>query len=238
MPQSNTTGEGYENRIAARLASDLGRQLQYTFFPQRMGFVRNTLRMKDESTNQYKCDVIIGVPKGYELTATTQPYMHSTYAMVLPSGGKLAVVQSPDDLLKLARRAAACAQDRSVRGSPGVDWLLRNKLLDQGVFYTRQSGDVHENPALIVERDLTAGTIDLAVVWGPIAGYLAGRHRAADAWRIVAFKPDPAITFDYEISMGVRFGEKEWKDTLDAWIASHRGEINAILVELRDPVGR
>ena len=58
--------------------------------------------MKDESTNQYKCDVIIGVPKGYELTATTQPYMHSTYAIVLPSGGKLAAVQSPDDLLKLA----------------------------------------------------------------------------------------------------------------------------------------
>ena len=81
MPQSNTNGEGYENRIAARLASDLGRQLEYTFFPQRMGFVRNTLRQKDESTNQYKCDVIIGVPKGYELTATTKPYMHSTYAM-------------------------------------------------------------------------------------------------------------------------------------------------------------
>ena len=236
MPQSNTNGEGYENRIASRLASDLGRKLQYTFFPQRMGFVRNTLRMKDESTNQYKCDLIIGVPKGYELTATTQPYMHSTYAIVLPSGGKLAAVKSPDDLLKLAPEQLQALKVGAFAGSPGVDWLLRNKLIDQGVFYTRQSGDVHENPALIVERDLTAGTIDLAVVWGPIAGYLAGRHGGTNGWRTIAFKPDPAITFDYEISMGVRFGEKEWKDTVDAWIAGHRGEINAILASYGIPL--
>src|SRR5262245_40134775 len=94
MPQSNTNGEGYENRIAAKLASDLGRHVVYTCFPQRMGFVRNTLKAKDEN-NDYKCDVIIGVPKGYELTATTQPYMHSTYAMVLPAKGKLASIQNP-----------------------------------------------------------------------------------------------------------------------------------------------
>ena len=66
--------------IAAKLARDLGKSVEYTFFPQRMGFVRNTLRQRDETTQQYKCDVIIGVPKGYELTATTQPYMRSTYA--------------------------------------------------------------------------------------------------------------------------------------------------------------
>jgi hypothetical protein len=82
LPQSNDRGEGYENKIAAALGRDLGKQVAYTFFPQRMGFVRNTLRARDEATQQFKCDVIIGVPKGYELTATTQPYMHSTYALV------------------------------------------------------------------------------------------------------------------------------------------------------------
>ncbi len=77
LPLSNQRGEGYENKIAEALASDLGRRVEYTFFPQRMGFVRNTLRQRDEATQQFKCDVIIGVPKGYELTATTRPYMHS-----------------------------------------------------------------------------------------------------------------------------------------------------------------
>jgi quinoprotein dehydrogenase-associated probable ABC transporter substrate-binding protein len=229
LPLSNERGEGYENRIAEKLARDLGQTVEYTFFPQRMGFVRNTLRQKDESTNQYKCDVIIGVPKGYELTATTKPYMHSTYAMILPARGGLSKVESPDDLLKLPAEQLRALKIGVFARSPAVDWLLRNKLLDQGVFYAQQTGDIHENPAVIVERDLAAGTIDLAIAWGPVAGYLAGRHSGSDAWRIVAFKPDPTITFDYEISMGVRFGEKEWKDTLDAWIASHRGDINAIL---------
>src|SRR5262245_9096219 len=236
MPQSNTNGEGYENRIAAKLASDLGRSLKYTFFPQRMGFVRNTLRQKDESTNEYKCDVIIGVPKGYELTATTQPYMHSTYAMVLPTSGKLASVQSPDDVLKLPAEQLRALKIGVFARSPAVDWLLRNKLLDQGVFYAQQSGDIHENPSVVIERDLKDGKIDLAIAWGPIAAYSASRHSGQDGWRILAFKPDPAITFDYEISMGVRFGEKEWKDTLDAWIASHRGEINEILTTYRIPL--
>src|SRR5688572_14670653 len=82
LPLSNQRGEGYENKIAEELARDLGRRIEYTYFPQRMGFVRNTLRNRDETTKQFKCDVIIGVPKGYELTATTRPYMHSTYALV------------------------------------------------------------------------------------------------------------------------------------------------------------
>jgi quinoprotein dehydrogenase-associated probable ABC transporter substrate-binding protein len=235
LPQSNTNGEGYENRIAAKLASDLGRRIEYTFFPQRMGFVRNTLRQKDES-GQYKCDVIIGVPKGYELTATTQPYMHSTYAMVLPVKGKLASIQSPDDLLKLPPEQLQALKIGTFVRSPGVDWLLRNKMLDQAVYYVQQSGDIHENPAVMVERDLVAGTIDLAVAWGPVAGYLAGKHTGPEGWRTIAFKPDPGITFDYEISMGVRFGEKEWKDTLDAWIAGHRREINEILVSYGIPL--
>ena len=176
MPQSNTSGEGYENRIAAKLASDLGQRLEYTFFPQRMGFVRNTLRQKDETTDQYKCDVIIGVPKGYELTATTKPYMHSTYAMVLPARGSLSKVETPEDLLKLPAEELRALKIGVFARSPAVDWLLRNKLLDQGVFYAQQTGDMHENPAVIIDRDLAAGTIDLAIVWGPVAGYLASRH--------------------------------------------------------------
>ena len=101
LPLSNERGEGYENRIAAKLAHDLGKSVEYTFFPQRMGFVRNTLRQRDETTQRYKCDVIVGVPKGYELTATTQPYMRSTYAMVFRAQGNLEKLESPDDLLRL-----------------------------------------------------------------------------------------------------------------------------------------
>jgi quinoprotein dehydrogenase-associated probable ABC transporter substrate-binding protein len=236
LPLSNDHGEGYENRIAAKLAHDLGRRVEYTFFPQRMGFVRNTLRKKDEVTQRYACDLIIGVPKGYELTATTRPYLHSTYAMVFRAQGELKLIESPDDLLKLPP-----AQRRALRvgifaRSPAADWLLRNELFDQAVFYAQQSGDPHENPAVIVERDLEAGKFDVAIVWGPVAGFLVRRHAGQGAWRAAAFKPDPRIKFDYEISMGVRFGEEAWKDTLDTWIAGHRREIDEILMSYQIPL--
>ena len=236
LPLSNERGEGYENRIAAKLAHDLGQSVEYTFFPQRMGFVRNTLRQRDEATQRYKCDVIVGVPKGYELTATTQPYMHSTYAMVFRAQGNLEKLESPDDLLRLPPEQRRKLRIGIFARSPAADWLLRNGMLDQAESYAQQSGDPHENPAGIIERDLVAGNIDLAIVWGPIAGFLVDRHSGQGAWRAVPFKPDPGIKFDFEISMGVRFGEKEWKDTLDAWIASHRGEIDAILASYHIPL--
>jgi quinoprotein dehydrogenase-associated probable ABC transporter substrate-binding protein len=236
LPLSNERGEGYENRIAAKLAHDLGQSVEYTFFPQRMGFVRNTLRQRDEATQRYKCDVIVGVPKGYELTATTQPYMRSTYAMVFRAQGNLEKLESPDDLLRLPPEQRRKLRIGIFMQSPAADWLLRNGMLDQAESYAQQSGDPHENPAGIIGRDIVAGKIDLAIVWGPIAGFLVDRHSGQGAWRAVPFKPDPGIKFDYEISMGVRFGEKEWKDTLDAWIASHRGEIDTILASYRIPL--
>ncbi len=236
LPLSNERGEGYENRIAAKLAHDLGQSIEYTFFPQRMGFVRNTLRQRDEATQRYRCDVIVGVPKGYDLTATTQPDMRSTYAMVFRAQGNLEKLESPDDLLRLPPEQRRKLRIGIFARSPAADWLLRNGMLDQAVSYAQQSGDPHENPAGIIERDLAAGKIDLAIVWGPIAGFLVDRHSNGSAWRAVAFKSDPGIKFDYEISMGVRFGEKEWKDTLDAWIAGHRGEIDTILASYRIPL--
>ena len=236
MPLSNSQAEGYENKIAQALARDLKRTVEFTFFPQRMGFVRNTLRQRDEATQQFKCDVIIGVPKGFELTATTRPYMRSTYALVFQTREEFARLQTPEDLLTMPPARLQALRIGVFARSPGADWLLRNNLLDHAVFYTPQSGDPAESPASVVERDLAAGSIDMAIVWGPIAGFLAGRHAQSPAWRALPFKPDSTIKFDFEISMGVRFGEKEWKDTLDQWISAHERELRAILASYRVPL--
>jgi quinoprotein dehydrogenase-associated probable ABC transporter substrate-binding protein len=236
LPLSNARGEGYENKIAEQLARDLGRKLEYTYFPQRMGFVRNTLRQKDPQTQQFKCDVIIGVPKGYELTATTRPYMRSTYALLFRHRPELESLKTADDLLKLPPERLRALRIGVFGRSPGADWLLRNELLDHAVMYAPQSGDPAENPAHIIERELDADKIDLAILWGPMAGFLVGRHADSPAWRAVPFAMDREIKFDYEISMGVRFGEKEWKDTLDQWIASHEEGVRSILTSFSVPL--
>lgn len=236
LPLSNSRGEGYENKIAELLARDLNRHVEFTFFPQRMGFVRNTLRQKDESTQQFKCDLIIGVPKGFELTATTQPYMRSTYALVFKERDEFAALAAPEDLMKLPPERLRQLRVGVFGRSPGADWLLRNGLLAHAVFYAPQSGDPAESTAHVVEQDLIDGKTDMAIVWGPIAGFLVGQHQDSPAWRALPFKPDPTIKFDYEISMGVRFGEKEWKQTLDEWIGAHRDEVRSILASYHVPL--
>jgi quinoprotein dehydrogenase-associated probable ABC transporter substrate-binding protein len=236
LPLSHRSGEGYENKIAAELARDLGRKLEYTYFPQRMGFVRNTLRKQDPSSREFACDLIIGVPAGYELTATTKPYMRSTYALVFPVQKGFEGLKSPEDLLSLPEKQLHALRIGVFVQSPGADWLLRNKLLQQIVPYAQQSGDPEESPNSIIERELTAGKIDAAIVWGPIAAHLVRKHSGEPAWRAVPFTSDSQIKFDFSIAMGVRYGEKEWKAALDEWIASHRGRIDEILISYGIPL--
>ena len=164
MPLSNQRGEGYENKIAEALARDLRKRVEYTFFPQRMGFVRHTLKEQDPSSREYKCDVVIGVPAGYELTATTQPYMHSTYALVFVSRPEFKLLRNAEDLLQLPPEKLQKLRIGVFARSPGADWLLRNNLMEQAAVYTNQSGDPAETPALVAERELAAGNIDLAIV--------------------------------------------------------------------------
>jgi quinoprotein dehydrogenase-associated probable ABC transporter substrate-binding protein len=237
MPQSNDRGEGYENKIAAALAHDLGKKISYTYFPQRMGFVRNTLRARDEQTQQFKCDLIVGVPKGYELTATTKPYMHSIYALVMPARAEFNDLKSAEDLLRLPPARLHSLRVGLFAKTPASDWVLKNGLIDHAVSYPAQSGDPNETPDSVIEHDLEDGKIDVAVVWGPIAGFIVSRHtEGKDRLISVPFKPDPTIRFDYEISMGVRQGEKDFQNTLDTWIAGHQAQITQILTAYHIPL--
>jgi quinoprotein dehydrogenase-associated probable ABC transporter substrate-binding protein len=234
LPQSNDRGEGYENKIAQALAKDLGKKVEYTYFPQRMGFVRMTLRARDETTLKFKCDVIIGVPTGYDLTATTRPYMRSTFALVFSEKHpEFKSFKGPEDLLALPQDKLQKMRIGIFGHSPAADWLLAAGLIERAEMYQPQSGDPKETANTIVARDLASGKIDVAVVWGPIAGQLVRDH---SGWTSIPFKPDAKIRFDYEMAMGLRQGEKEWKETLDQWIGSHHEQINQILTSYQIPL--
>jgi len=235
MPLSNRAGEGYENRIAELLARDLGWKLEYTWFPQRMGFIRNTLKARDPDQDRFKCDLVMGVPVGYELTLTTPAYYRSTWAMVIPKGKGLDDIRTPDDLLKLDSTRLKSLRFGLVGGTPPTDWLLKNKLIDQAVPVQRQSGDPDAYPGQLIEDELASGRVDVAFAWGPIAGYFA-KHAKAPGMSVMPFPPSPDIQFDYKISMGVRFGEKEWRDRIAGLIAREQKEIDAILLSYGVPL--
>jgi quinoprotein dehydrogenase-associated probable ABC transporter substrate-binding protein len=241
LPFSNRAGEGFENKIAELFAAELGWKLEYTWFPQRMGFIRNTLRGREPDSDRYKCDLVLGVPVGFELAATTKPYYRSSYALAYLKGKGLDTIKAPEDLLKLDPAKLKSLKLGLIGQTPAVDWLLKHGLLDQAVPYQIQSGDPDYYPGEIVEKDLVGGAIDVAFVWGPIAGYFAKRATAAEVV-VVPFMPDPAIQFDFRIAMGVRFGEREWRDRIQQLLDAKRERIQAILaaygVPLLDDQGR
>jgi len=228
LPFSNRAGEGFENKIAELLARELGWKLEYTWFPQRMGFIRNTLRGRDPDSHRFKCDLVIGLPVGYELASTTKPYYRSTYALVYAKGRGLDSVTVPEGLLELEPGKLKSLKLGVFDQTPPVDWLLKHRLYDQAVSYQHQSGDQERYPGEIVEKDLRNGVVDVAFVWGPIAGYFATRATSARL-AVVPFKPDPEIHFDFLIGMGVRFGEREWKERVERLIDTNRPRIQAIL---------
>ena len=234
LPFSNLKGEGIENRIAELFGKALGLPVTYYSFPQRLAFIRNTLRFKLPGSD-YPCDIVIGVPAGYDQVSVTKPYYRSTYALVFPKGKGLDQVASSDDFLKLDAARLAKLRIGIYDRSPASDWLNKHKLVEQGVPYQIMNADPAQYPGEIIEKDLASGKLDVAIVWGPIAGYFAQRVKTP-ALMVVPMKSEPGVRFDYEMAMGVRYGEREWKQQVEGLIESNRPQIQAILKEYGVPI--
>jgi quinoprotein dehydrogenase-associated probable ABC transporter substrate-binding protein len=235
LPLSNRALDGFENKIAALFAQQLGWKLEHTWFPQRMGFIRNTLRAKEENSDRYKCDLVTGVAKGFDLAATTRPYYHSAYAMAYVRGKGLDGVRSLDDLLALDPAQRRKLRIGAFAGSPVTDWLLQNHLMEQVNWYQSQTGDAEQYPGEIVEKDLASGKIDLAFAWGPIAGYFARNARTAPIVAIPLVSK-PGLKFDFEIAMAVRQGDKDFRQRIDQLIVANEAKIHAILEQYGVPL--
>ncbi|XYJ10351.1 quinoprotein dehydrogenase-associated putative ABC transporter substrate-binding protein [Telluria sp. B2] len=235
MPLSNRAEAGFENRIAALLAQELGWKLEHTWFPQRIGFIRNTLRAKEENTDRYKCDLVTGVPKGFELGATTRPYYHSTYAMAYVKGKGLDQVRTLDDLLALEPARRKKLRFGVFTGSPVTEWLLQNGLMEQVEWYQSQTGDAEQYPGQVVEKDLASGKIDVAFAWGPIAGYFARNTRTAPI-AAIPLASRPGMKLDFEIAMAVRHSDKQFRQRIDGLIAANQAKIHAILAQYGVPL--
>ena len=235
LPFSHRSQEGFENRIAALLAQELGWKLETTWFPQRIGFIRNTLRAKQEHGDGYKCDLVIGVPAGFDMAAPTHPYYHSSYALAYVKGRALDGVRNLDDILALPPAQRSKLRFGVFTASPLSDWLLDNALMKQVEWYQIQSGDAEQYPGQIIERDLASGKIDLAFVWGPIAGYVARTARSAPIVA-VPLGSRPGMKLDFDIAMAVRHGDKEFRQRIDQLITTHQDKINAILEQYGVPL--
>ncbi|MEO5660289.1 MAG: quinoprotein dehydrogenase-associated putative ABC transporter substrate-binding protein [Polaromonas sp.] len=235
LPMSDQQEHGYENRIAALFAQKLGWKLEHTWYPQRMGFIRNTLKAKIPDSDTFKCDIVTGVSTDFDIGLATKPYLFSTYALAYVKGRGLDEIKTPEDLLKLNRTTRDKLRIGIFARSPASDWLLKNGLIDQMVSFQPQTGDPEQYPGQLIDRDLASGKIDVAIAWGPIVGYFAN-HSGGAVIEVVPFPPEAdGIRYGFGIAMGVRYGEKVLRDQLNTLIQSCQPEIAAILKEYAVP---
>ncbi|MGI9301841.1 MAG: quinoprotein dehydrogenase-associated putative ABC transporter substrate-binding protein [Gammaproteobacteria bacterium] len=237
MPFSSKQQAGFENKIAEIIAADLGARVEYYWFPQRMGFIRNTLRQQDPQSQEYRCDVVMGVPKGFELAITTRPWYRSTYALVYAKGGKLDGVMSSADLLALDEARKDALRIGINERSPGAVWLAKYDMFNQMVPYVAQAGDPSLSPGELEVLDVLAGKLDGAILWGPIAAYAAtlGKEKSIHV-QVIPMTSEPGVLFHYAISAGVRFGEGEWRDQLNEVLDRNADKIMEVLKEYGVPL--
>lgn len=222
LPFSNEAGEGFENKIATLLAGKLGKSLAYEFYPNTTGFVRNTL-------NAHRCDVIMGMPQGDDIVQGTNPYYRTSYALVFKRDSGLDSVESLEDPRLKDKRIGIIA------GTPPASNLAVNGLLGNIKSYPLVVDTRFDSPAATMMEDLDAGRIDVAILWGPIAGYLAKGDKLPVKVTLLT-KETAGPRMIYRIGMGVRHTDQEWKRLLNKLIAENQDAINHILAEYGVPL--
>jgi mxaJ protein len=222
LPYSNSKGQGFENKIAELIARDLNARVEYAWWPQRRGFVRNTLKAGT-------CDCVLGVPSNYELALPTQPYYRSSYLFVSRRDRHLQIASLDDPRLgKLRIGVQIIGNDRT--NTPPAHALTKRGLIDNIAGYPVYGDYKNPEPGREIVDAVARGDVDLAIVWGPQAGYFARQERVP--LDLVPVSPQidlPFLPFVFDISMGVRRGDQPLRDQLDREIERRHGDIEKIL---------
>ena len=222
LPYSNKARQGFENKIADVIASDMNARVEYTWWPQRRGFVRNTLRTG-------ACDCVVGVPSNFELASPTQPYYRSTYVFVSRRDRHLGITSLDDPRLHKLKIGVQMVGNDHVN-SPPAHALTKRGIIDNVAGYMVYGDFAKPEPGREIVDAVARGDIDVAIVWGPQAGYFARQERVPLDLAPVSPQIDlPFLPFVFDISMGVRRGDQELRDQLDRVLERRRGDIEKIL---------
>jgi quinoprotein dehydrogenase-associated probable ABC transporter substrate-binding protein len=222
LPFSNEAQQGFENRIAELVADELKLPLEYTWFPQATGFVRQTLFAR-------RCDIIIGFAQGDDLVLNSNHYYRSSYVLVHRQG------QGLDGTNTLADERLKAKRIGIVAGTPPGNVMAMLGLMEKAKPYPLTVDRRYESPAERMIADIRSGEIDAGILWGPIGGYFA--KRGGEAMTVTPLlKEAIGPRMAYRITFGVRNQEDDWKRRLNEIIAKRQGDIDAILLDFGVPL--
>lgn len=229
FPFSNRQLEGFENKIADIIAKEMGTTPSYVWWGQRRGFIRNTMKA---TLKEARCDVVMGVPKGYDLVSRTKPYYRSSYVFVYPKGKGFEINTLDDPILKDLKIGVHLLGNDYMNPPPAHE-LGRRGIVENVVGFDTFYSEINP-PSTIIDAVVT-GDIDVAIVWGPIGGYFAKDQK--NPLKIVPIpsgENDLPLTF--EICLGVRHGEETFKAQLEEILDRKQIEIRKILEDYGVPL--
>ena len=221
LPFSNKAEEGFENKIVDLIAEELDLPVRYTWWPQTIGFVRNTLRLRE-------CDLISGISTTSQLVQNTNPYYRSVYTMIYRSDSGITATRIGDPQLADKRFGV-------VAGTPPATLLAINGLISQAKGYQLIVDTRITTTGEIVINDLSEGVIDVALLWGPIGSYFASR--ASEELTVVPLlEEEKGIRLDFRISMATRYSERDWKRKINRVLRKLQPQIDEILASYHVPM--
>ncbi len=228
LPFSDRSGGGFENRLAELLAREIGANVQYTWWAQRRGFIRNTITAG-------QCDVVMGVPTSYDLVLRTDPYYRSTYVFVTRAEMTPAISTFDDPRLRTMRVGVQMIGDDGAN-SPPAHALARRGIVRNVKGYMVFGDYTTSSPQAPIVRAVAAGEVDIAVVWGPTAGYFA--RQSSRALRLTPVRPQieqPFLPFVFDIAIGVRRGDSTLRAELNDALIRRRIDVSKLLDEYGVP---
>jgi mxaJ protein len=226
LPFSNRAGEGFENKLAQTAARAMGKQVEYTWEPQRKQFLKDTL-------DADKCDVVMSLPTQDREELTTRPYYRSAYALVYRTNAPYRLKSLDDPRLRKLKIGVHSLGDDWV-DLPGGATLAARGIIDNVHIYKMDADQSRANPAADLMDAVARGEVDVAIVWGPRAGYFATREPVKLA--VVPLTDTHMILpFQFSISMAVRHGDEALRDRLNAILRDKRDAIHALLAQYGVP---
>ena len=227
LPFSNAQMEGFENKIVDLVARELDATVAYTWWPQRRGFIRNTLKAGD-------CDLVSGIASGIEMLRPTRPYYRSGFAFVTRADGPQ--VSSLDDPVLRQVKIGVPLVGEDGSSTPPGHALAKRGIIDNVQGYMIYGDYRDRNPASEIMKAVASCEIDVAIVWGPMAGYFAAREDVPLRLKLVEPRIDgPRLPMVFDISMGVRKEDRALRDEIDEALVRHKRQIDQILDDYNVP---
>ena len=229
LPFSNKAGEGFENKLAQMIASDLHARLDYVWWAQRRGYVRNTL-------NERKCDFWPGIGSNVEMVATTRPYYRSTYVFVSRASENLNGLTLDDPRLKTLKIGVELVGD-DASNTPPAHALAARGIISNVHGYMLYGNYAAPNPPAEVLSAVERGDVDVALVWGPLAGYFAAK--SAVPLRLEPVTPwfaDRQWPMQFDVSVGVRRDNQKLLNEIDRILARRSDDVRRLLTSYHVPI--